>query len=133
LGALYLPSGVRVADNRFQRRSRDEETQMPFADSFVQCMAQYSVTVDPSSLYDADTVTQALNYLQSWYSSLDQDSQAVVDAGTTNDPTSVLFADDVAPAIPGILQGFDAAVGQPFSYLLQVAVHCAAQAAQQGT
>ena len=104
---------------------------MPFADSFVQCMAQYSVTVDPSSLYDADTVTQALNYLQSWYSSLDQDSQAVVDAGTTNDPTSILFADDVAPAIPGILQGFDAAVGQPFSYLLQAAVHCAAQAAQQ--
>ena len=103
---------------------------MAFADSFVQCMAQYGVTVDPGSLYDGDTVTQALEYLQNWYSSLDSDSQAAVDAGTTNDPTSILFADDLAPAIPGILQGFDAAVGQPLSYLLQVAIQCAAQAAQ---
>jgi hypothetical protein len=104
-----------------------------FPDDFVTCVSQYGVQVDAGSLPDQGTLQQALEYLQNWFSSLDSSSQAGVDAATTNEPSSVVFADssvNLAPAIPGLLQAFDSAQGQPLSQLLQAALYCLSQVAQ---
>jgi hypothetical protein len=104
-----------------------------YPDDFVTCISQYGVQVDAGSLPDQSTLQQALGYLQNWFSSLDAASQAGVDAATTNEATSALFADssvNLAPAIPGLLKAFDSAQGQSLSYLLQAAVYCASQGAQ---
>jgi hypothetical protein len=103
---------------------------MAFPDDFITCMAQYGVQVDAGSLPDQGTLQQALEYLQNWFSSLDPSYQAGVDGATANEPSSVVFADpavNLAPAIPGLLQAFDAAQGQPLSQLLQSAVYCLSQ------
>ena len=105
---------------------------MAYPDDFVTCMAQYGVTVDAGSLPDQSTLQQALEYVQSWFSSLDPQVQAGIDAATTNEATSQLLADssvNIAPAIEALLQAFDAAQGQPLSQLLQAALYCLSQVA----
>jgi hypothetical protein len=109
---------------------------MAFADDFAQCMSQYGVQVDPGSVPDHDTLKAALEYVQNWLSGLDQGMRAGFDAATTNDPASVVLADpsvNVAPAIPGLLQAFDQAQGQPISTLLQAAQYCCENAAQSSS
>lgn len=108
---------------------------MAFAEDFAQCMSQYGVTVDASAVPDADTLRQALEYAQQWFYALDPQMQTGFDAATTNDAASILLADpsvNAAPAIPGILNAFDNATGQPLSTLLQTAIYCAHNAAQSG-
>ena len=102
---------------------------MAFADSFVQCLSQYSITLDAGSVPDGQTTQQALDYLWNWFSSLDQDSQAAIEAATHSHAASALL-DEVAPAITGLLAAFDAAVGQSLSQMVQAAHACAQQAAQ---
>jgi hypothetical protein len=106
---------------------------MAFADDFSQCMSQYGIAVDPSAVPEHDLLKSALDYAQNWLSSLDPGMRAGFDAATTNDPVSVVLADssvNAAPAIPGLLQAFDQAQGQPISTLLQTAAYCCDNANQ---
>jgi hypothetical protein len=95
--------------------------------AFVTCMAQQGVTVAEHDLPEHALLQEALAYLAAWHSGLDPSVRAGLDAATTDDPVSAHLADpavNVAPALGGLLQAFDAASGKSLSELLEAAVTC---------
>jgi hypothetical protein len=89
-----------------------------FGETFSQHLAATNIHVDPATLPDANTIRQAVDYLDQWYQSLDEADKAGMDAVTTDDAVSRLLANEVAPAIPGLLDAYDAAAGVPLSHLI---------------
>src|SRR5215216_3049787 len=99
---------------------------MSFADDFAAALAVRGIEVDPAGLPDRDTTAQELSDIQTWFSDLDSAVREGYDEGTAEFQLCFIIAEDpeinVAPSLGALMAGFDNAVGQRLSGMLQSSI-----------
>lgn len=105
---------------------------MAYAESFSECMQGSSINVDPGVVGDPSNFGDAIVYVKSWLDGLDADNrQALDDASQYSERVAGFLVEaNIAPAVPALMDAFDASSGMPLSTFLDWCVFCAEQASQ---
>jgi hypothetical protein len=108
---------------------------MAFKESFVECMANAGIHVEPDAVTDEEHFDASVRYIKEWYDSLPTETKAGFEAISADEEFAILLAEDevgVASYLPDLMRCFDGAHGWPMSTLLEWCEHCVDAAKQAG-
>jgi hypothetical protein len=110
------------------------EAQMTALDAFATLMNAKEIPVDANVLPDTDTISAALDRIDTWFWALDPAVREGYDEATGEEALCRMLADpefDVASDISDLLDAFDRSAGQTLSMMVAAARACLAQALKE--